>query len=87
MVVKKMDDNINYEPILKQLLLRIRQADKKHPRATFDALIGEVGEVAEERKIWHCNHNGKQRVNDELLDVACVAIRIITQDHCGDYLR
>lgn len=57
---------------LQALQDRLRHARAKHPAgASFDALVAELGEVAEARKLGDHDH-----ARDELLDVATVAIRL-----------
>ena len=51
---------------------RLTLARSKHPQgASFDALLSEVGEVADERLAGN-----PEREREELLDVAVVAIRL-----------
>lgn len=51
---------------------RLTLARSKHPEgASFDALMSEVGEVADERLAGN-----PDREREELLDVAVVAIRL-----------
>jgi NTP pyrophosphatase (non-canonical NTP hydrolase) len=56
----------------KTLKMNIEIAKKKHPEATFTALVEEVGEVA------RCIEE-KKDPTFELYDVATVAIRLIEQ--------
>lgn len=57
---------------LEQLLQVIVHARQKHPKgANFEALVAELGEVAEARK-----RGDQANERDELLDVATVAIRL-----------
>jgi NTP pyrophosphatase (non-canonical NTP hydrolase) len=56
---------------LKKLVHEIDRAKKIHPKPTMMALVEEVGEVAKAAQ-----EEGPDRLCEELLQVACVAIRL-----------
>jgi NTP pyrophosphatase (non-canonical NTP hydrolase) len=56
---------------------RINEASAKHPKPSFAALVEEVGEVATEIQ----DGNNPAAYRNELIDVACVAVRLVIESY------
>lgn len=75
----------NNEPVrqvLKKLVQEMERAQKLHPSPSFEALVEEVGEAAKAAQ-----EEGPERFREELLQVACVAIRLYLHSQKPTYGR
>ena len=71
-----MSSSDKYPGIIDKLINEICKAEIKHPVPSFEALVEEVGEVAKA-----IQEQGAVEYRAELLQVACVAVRLIHESH------
>lgn len=67
---------MNIAEIISQLMDEICAAQKKHPTASFKALVEEIGEVAKA-----CQEETIEEYRAELIQVATVAVRLVRRSY------
>jgi len=87
MVIKPINDPKRSKgldtALLEKLTLGLADAKDKHPKPSFEALLSEVGELADEIirvKEDSIPFDQQERIEEEALDVAVIAIRLATEE-------